>query len=66
MIGTPFTPEEDEIVMDCIKHNKKNISEGIRNAMRKVDKSFSGIYGRYLDHYKFILWKEEDNTGVTN
>jgi len=61
----PFTEEEDEIIILCLKKaTSPNISHVIRKASTLLGRSFSSVYQRYLTRNKFdtgMLKKEKQD-----
>jgi len=61
----PFTEEEDEIIILCLKKaTSPNISHVIRKASTLLGRSFSSVYQRYYNRNKFdttMLKKEKQD-----
>lgn len=50
-----FTKEEDDIIVKILSEATGAMSKSIREASVITNRSYSSIYGRYYDKYKYDL-----------
>jgi hypothetical protein len=50
-----FTKEEDELIVKILSEATGPMSKSIREASVITNRSYSSIYGRYYDKYKYDL-----------
>jgi hypothetical protein len=53
--ASSFTKEEDELIVKILSEATGAMSKSIREASVITNRSYSSIYGRYYDKYKYDL-----------